>query len=103
MRREVVILGAPLESESYSGMALFKAPEFMPYEEDYPVDQYLMDELWPRIKKGRGQGRGQVWTISVQRRSDGKRSAGMCLAAALLRRWIIDYGAARPQELWRFR
>ena len=42
---EVIILGAPLESDNYEGLALFTAPDFMPYEAGFPLEKYLMDEF----------------------------------------------------------
>lgn len=48
VRGSVVICAAPFGSENYSGMALFKAPDFLPYEEGWSKERYLMDEFWPR-------------------------------------------------------
>ncbi|MDD3276797.1 MAG: hypothetical protein PHP93_07105, partial [Kiritimatiellales bacterium] len=46
-RGEIVILSSP-DGNTYQGEALFKAPEFMPYETDFPLNRYVLDELAPR-------------------------------------------------------
>jgi hypothetical protein len=59
-RGEIVILSSP-DGNTYQGEALFKAPEFMPYEKDVPLDRYAMDELWPRCV---------VWEITLKPEED---------------------------------
>ncbi len=46
-RGEVVILGST-DGKNYKGMALFEAPELMPFEVGFSRETYLMDELAPR-------------------------------------------------------
>lgn len=46
-RGEIVVLSST-DGEKYQGEALFKAPEFMPYETDLPLNRYVLDELAPR-------------------------------------------------------
>jgi len=59
-RGEIVILSST-DGEKYQGEALFKAPEFMPYEKDFPLDRYLSDELSPRRV---------VWEITLKSEAD---------------------------------
>jgi len=59
-RGEIVILSSA-DGEKFQGEALFKAPEFMPYEKDFPLDRYLSDELSPRRV---------VWEITLKSEAD---------------------------------
>lgn len=59
-RGEVVILSST-DGEKYQGEALFKAPEFMPYEKDFPLDSYLSDELSPRRV---------IWEVTLKPEAD---------------------------------
>lgn len=59
-RGEIIILSSP-DGETYQGEALFNAPEFMPYESDFPLDRYAFDELAPRRV---------VWEITLKPESE---------------------------------
>jgi hypothetical protein len=48
LRRGEVVIFSSLDGEKFQGEALFKAPEFMPYEKDFPLNIYASDELAPR-------------------------------------------------------
>jgi hypothetical protein len=61
---EIYIFSAPLtegEPGEFTGLAAFKAPEFMPYEKDFPLECYLADELAPRRV---------VWEITLKSEAD---------------------------------
>lgn len=60
MRGEVVILGSE-DGETYKGIALFEAPEWMPYEASFPLEKYLMDEIGPRRV---------VWSVTLKSEAD---------------------------------
>jgi hypothetical protein len=48
---QIYLFSAPLtdgKAGLFTGMAAFKAPDFMPYEKDFPLDRYAADELAPR-------------------------------------------------------
>ncbi len=59
-RGEIVVLSS-VDEEKYQGEALFKAPEFMPYEKDFPLDRYAYDELAPRRI---------IWEITLKPEAD---------------------------------
>jgi hypothetical protein len=59
-RGELIILSSA-DGENFQGEALFKAPEFMPYEKDFPLDRYAFDELAPRRV---------VWEITLKAEAD---------------------------------
>lgn len=46
-RGEIIILSST-DGTNFQGEALFKAPEFMPYEKGFPMERYAFDELAPR-------------------------------------------------------
>ncbi len=61
---QIYIFSAPLTDEKeagFVGVAAFSAPEFMPYEKDFPQDKYLFDELSPRRI---------VWEITLKPEAD---------------------------------
>lgn len=61
---QIYIFSAPLTDGvpgEFTGLAAFKAPEFMPYEKDFPQDKYLFDELSPRRV---------VWEVTLKPESD---------------------------------
>jgi hypothetical protein len=59
-RGDIIILSS-IDGEKYQGEALFKAPEFMPYEQGVPVDIYAFEELAPRRV---------VWEITLKSEAD---------------------------------
>ena len=60
-RNEVVIIGSA-DGKTYKGLALFDAPEWMPYEDGFPLEKYLLDELGPRRV---------VWSVTLKSEADG--------------------------------
>jgi hypothetical protein len=61
---EIYFFSAPLTNGAagnFSGLAAFKAPEFMSYEKDVPLDRFLSDELSPRRV---------VWEITLKSEAD---------------------------------
>jgi hypothetical protein len=59
-RGEIVVLSS-VDGMKYQGEALFKAPEFMPYEKDVSLDCYAFDELSPRRI---------IWEITLKSEAD---------------------------------
>jgi hypothetical protein len=59
-RGDIIVLSSP-DGTNFQGEALFKAPEFMAYDKDFPPDRYAMDELWPRCV---------VWEITLKPEAD---------------------------------
>lgn len=59
-RAEIIVLSSS-DGEKYQGAALFNAPEWMPYEKDFPPDRYAQDELAPRRV---------VWQITLKSEED---------------------------------
>ncbi|MEI8207184.1 MAG: hypothetical protein WCG03_09935, partial [Kiritimatiellales bacterium] len=59
-RGETIILSST-DGTNFQGEALFKAPEFMPYEKDFPLARYAFDELWPRRI---------IWEITLKSEAD---------------------------------
>ncbi|MEI7851335.1 MAG: right-handed parallel beta-helix repeat-containing protein [Kiritimatiellales bacterium] len=100
-RGEVVILSST-DGEKYQGEALFKAPEFMPYEKDFPLDRYLSDELSPRRV---------VWEITLKSEADAwadlinveqasslfESQAGMSAPQGMMRMMVPEENA---NDLW---
>jgi hypothetical protein len=61
---QIYIFSAPLTGTKagiFSGLAALKAPEFMPYEKDFPLDRYLLDEFSPRRI---------VWEVTLKSETD---------------------------------
>ena len=61
---EIFFFSAPLTNGAagnFSGLAAVAAPEFMPYEKDFPLDRYLFDEFSPRRI---------VWEITLKPEAD---------------------------------
>jgi hypothetical protein len=61
VRRGDIIILSSSDGTNFEGEALFDAPEFMPYESDFPADRYAADELWPRRI---------VWAITLKPEAD---------------------------------
>lgn len=59
-RGEVVILSSR-DGKSYRGEALFDAPDFLPWEEGFLLEQYLYEEVSPRRV---------VWTLTLKPEAD---------------------------------
>ena len=60
----IYIFSAPLTNGmagDFTGLAAFKAPEFMAYEKDFPLNQFLSDEFSPRRV---------VWEVTLKPEAD---------------------------------
>ena len=60
----IYIFSAPLTNGmagDFTGLAAYKAPEFMAYEKDFPLDQFLSDEFSPRRV---------VWEVTLKSEAD---------------------------------
>jgi hypothetical protein len=61
---QIYIFSAPLadgKAGLYTGIAAVKAPEFLTYEKDFPLERYLLDEFSPRRI---------VWEITLKSEAD---------------------------------
>jgi hypothetical protein len=61
---EIYLFSAPLADEKigeFTGLAALKAPEFMPFEKDFPLERYLLDEFSPRRI---------VWEVTLKSEAD---------------------------------
>jgi hypothetical protein len=97
-RGDIIILSSP-DGTNFKGEALFDAPEFMPYESDFPADRYAADELWPRRI---------VWAITLKPEADALSdlvSKESALTVATLSvddgmRALMSVPAEHADELW---
>jgi len=85
---QIYIFSAPVtdgKAESFTGLAVFSAPEFMPYEKDFPLETYLFDELSPRRV---------VWEITLKPEADAWRDLVLNTQSATASTEFVAEGGA---------
>jgi hypothetical protein len=97
-RGEIVILSSA-DGEKFQGEAIFKAPEFMSCEKEFPLERYAFDELAPRrvVWEITLKSEADAWSDLVQKQST-RTSSAMLSGGGMMTAMSVP--AEHTNDIW---